>query len=54
MENQKIKCSVCGKEITFMESCNAYPINDGRCCPECDRQFVVPIRIKRAANGCND
>ena len=53
MEEKKIKCSICGKEISFMESNNAQPINDGRCCSECDRQFVVPIRMKRGANGAN-
>jgi len=42
-------CSICGE--SFPEySCNAYPVNDGRCCAYCDDHVVTPARI-RAMGG---
>jgi hypothetical protein len=44
-----MKCSICKKEIpikgTWVEGNNAYPINNGRCCDECDLRIVIPRRI---------
>lgn len=39
-------CSICGKEITDEFSNNAQPVNDGRCCNACNRNVVIPARIK--------
>jgi len=37
-------CSICGE--SFREyPCNAFPINDGRCCAYCDDHVVTPARI---------
>lgn len=44
------KCSICGKEYTHWGN-NAQPINDGRCCDECNATRVVPERISRIAHG---
>jgi hypothetical protein len=41
-------CSICGK-LASGWSCNAAPINDGRCCGDCDRFIVLPRRIRDAA-----
>lgn len=42
-------CSIChGKYDGFGN--NAQPINEGRCCNECNEKVVVPIRILRAIN----
>ena len=40
-------CSICGKEASGW-SCNAQPVNDGRCCGDCDRFIVLPHRIRIA------
>ena len=39
-------CSICGKEITDEHSNNAEPVNSGRCCNKCNREVVIPARIK--------
>jgi hypothetical protein len=40
-----INCSICEKEIEDKVSNNAEPINDGRCCNECNIEVVVPTRL---------
>mgnify|MGYP000340447511 FL=1 len=37
-------CSICGKKYDGYGN-NAQPINDERCCDECNRKVVIPIRI---------
>lgn len=44
-------CSICKLEIQpdangWDGTNNAYPINDGRCCHDCNRAEVVPARIR--------
>ena len=47
-------CSICGALICGNPdspqwaggSRNAFPVNDGRCCAQCDRDVVLPARIK--------
>jgi hypothetical protein len=41
-------CSICWAQIEHRESCNAWPINDGRCCATCDDLIVTPVRITRS------
>jgi hypothetical protein len=50
-----MKCSICGKEIEAImkdgevlwdEGNNAWPVNEGRCCNECNRTVVLPAREK--------
>lgn len=38
-------CSICYREFTEYGN-NAEPINDGRCCDDCDNQIVIPARIQ--------
>jgi len=46
-----MKCSICGKEIEanasgWDQGNNAQPINDGRCCEECNNTKVIPERLR--------
>jgi hypothetical protein len=42
-----VTCSICFAQVAVKRSCNAWPINDGRCCPACDDLIVTPVRIAR-------
>ena len=47
-----MKCSICKEKITadpfgWEGGCNAQPINDGKCCHQCDITVVIPFRIKQ-------
>lgn len=42
-------CSICKKEYTGWGN-NAEPINDGRCCDECNWKKVIPARMKKLKN----
>ena len=53
----KMKCSICKEKIQPMYhkgkyvydgSCNAEPVNKGRCCSICDNTVVMPLRIQPA------
>lgn len=39
-------CSICGLSYTHWGN-NAYPVNDGRCCDNCNSTVVVPARLNR-------
>jgi hypothetical protein len=46
-----MKCSICEKEIPVKEGGwsqgnNAQPVNDGRCCDDCNMNVVVPARMR--------
>lgn len=51
-----MQCSICQNAIPvnpingWDQGNNAQPINDGRCCDECN-QFVIAVRIKGATAG---
>jgi len=47
MSKAKMICSICQRDYTGW-SCNAWPVNDGRCCQYCDDTVVVPARIRQA------
>jgi hypothetical protein len=46
-------CSICQHPIPpvgpeshpWIHGCNAQPVNNGRCCHECDATIVIPARI---------
>jgi DNA-directed RNA polymerase subunit RPC12/RpoP len=40
-------CSICGKPIESGFGHNAQPVNDGRCCDDCNARVVLPTRLKR-------
>ena len=42
-------CSICGKHYEGYGN-NAQPVNDGRCCDECNGTIVIPRRFQDAAN----
>ena len=39
-------CSICRKQCVGFSN-NAYPVNNGRCCNECNADTVIPTRIAR-------
>lgn len=43
-------CSICGSTYTRFGH-NAEPVNHGRCCDECNRNTVVPMRMIRISQG---
>ena len=48
-----MKCSICKEKITvdpygWAGGCNAQPINNGKCCHECDANVVLPHRMALA------
>lgn len=50
-----MNCSICDKEIPVKEGGwsqgnNAQPINDGRCCDECNVNVVIPARLHAVSN----
>jgi hypothetical protein len=46
-EEKTVKiCSICGGKYTGWGN-NAQPINDGRCCYECNNNRVIPARLVR-------
>ena len=50
-----LKCSICDGPIEntygWSKGHNAEPVNDGRCCGECNIAVVVPQRLKDAGLG---
>lgn len=42
-------CSICGKELEGYGN-NSYPVNNGRCCDNCNFLIVVPRRIQDYTN----
>lgn len=43
-DNEKI-CSICGKSYVGFGN-NAYPVNNGRCCDDCNGMVVIPARLE--------
>ena len=46
MENTMKICSICGCGYTGWGN-NAWPVNDGRCCNQCNSEYVIPARLNR-------
>jgi len=44
LKNLRRTCCVCGKEYTGFGN-NAEPVMEGRCCDECNRTKVLPLRM---------
>ena len=56
-------CSICKKEIApvvyqgkvvWTQGDNAEPINNGRCCAECNYLVVIPARMRQINKGEQD
>jgi hypothetical protein len=45
MADEKKICSICGKEYVGWGN-NAQPVNNGRCCDDCNTTAVIPARIE--------
>lgn len=43
---KKYTCSICGKEFEGHGN-NAWPVNNGTCCDECNEKFVIPNRLQK-------
>ena len=41
-----INCSICNNKINDRFGNNAEPVNNGRCCNDCNSTVVIPARIK--------
>lgn len=46
-EGEPHECSICGA-IYYGFGNNAWPVNNGRCCDRCNREAVIPERIRGA------
>lgn len=42
-------CSICFRKYTHFGN-NAWPINRGRCCDECNATIVIPARLQQSIN----
>ena len=40
------RCSICGLPLDSEYGNNAQPINDGRCCNDCNEMYVIPARCR--------
>ena len=38
-------CSICGKKFKGYGN-NAWPVNDGICCDDCNNRVVIPHRLQ--------
>lgn len=47
MTEKKQICSICLHPIEGFSN-NAYPVNNGRCCSDCNAIVVIPARIAEA------
>ena len=50
-----MNCSICNKEIPVKaggwdSGNNAQPVNDGRCCDQCNMDVVIPARLHAVSN----
>lgn len=52
--SKKIECCICGTRIKDRDSNNPRPVKyEGRCCDECNKAFVLPMRVMRKKQGLN-
>lgn len=43
-------CSICGQKYEGYGN-NAQPVNNGRCCDQCNTLIVIPRRIQNLIKG---
>ena len=41
-----MNCSICNNKINDRFGNNAEPVNNGKCCNDCNSTVVIPARIK--------
>jgi len=45
-------CVFCNKKIiSVLDNNNAQPLKDGRCCSKCNKEKVLPERLKQCFGG---
>jgi hypothetical protein len=42
---EPIECCICDETIKEVDSHNAYPVKEGRCCGLCNLEYVIPKRM---------
>ena len=57
VELDKVRCSICNGhikplrnsvgEVVWDQGNNAQPVNNGRCCDQCNWEVVIPARMRR-------
>jgi len=52
-EKTKKTCSICQNEYIGWGN-NAWPVNDGRCCDDCNGLHVLPERLHRLGYGVSE
>ena len=45
-----MNCSICNNKIDGKFGNNAEPVNNGRCCSDCNFTVVIPARLKEMLN----
>lgn len=43
-----IECIMCKEKIVYIQSHNAQPVRNGRCCSVCNNGIVIPTRLTLA------
>lgn len=51
--NKAFICCICGCFIVDEDGNNAEPVDEGRCCDDCNIQFVIPARVAQIMGGKN-
>ena len=46
-----MNCSICENNIRDKYGHNAQPINNGRCCDNCQATVVLPMRLSKATGS---
>ena len=49
-----MNCSICKNDVRDKYGHNAQPINNGRCCENCNYMFVIPKRLKEMNEDRNN
>ena len=44
-------CSICGADLDEYNGNNAYPVNTGQCCSQCNKDYVIPARLREVYHG---
>ena len=52
-DKDKDLCSICGKQYLGYGN-NAWPINEGKCCDECNNKIVLTARLQALARGAKE
>ncbi len=51
LKGETLSCCLCATPVKPIESHNAWPIMDDRCCEPCNFVVVIPARMKQYAEN---